>query len=241
VGEVARYVHLNSVRIQGLGLGKAEQRRAAVLGCEDPGEELVARRLRVLRGWPWSSWRAYSGAEPVPKWLEVRTIRGSCGGRSLAEQRRALREYTEAPVRQGTLESPWERLIGGLVLGSEAFAQQILKKGRGNAQEQTAVRLLERNNRPSWGAMIGVAEKLLGQPWEAQLTTHGNWGRDGVLFVAVRYGRHRLPELLKHLPGVRYSAAAQAIQRFGRLVKDDANRSRFVARFRGEIDKMSND
>jgi hypothetical protein len=37
VCEVARYVHLNPVRIQGLGLGKAEQRRAKVLGCKDPG------------------------------------------------------------------------------------------------------------------------------------------------------------------------------------------------------------
>ena len=56
VCEVARYVHLNPVRIQGLGLGKAEQRRAKVLGCEDPGAALVARRLQALADYPWSSW-----------------------------------------------------------------------------------------------------------------------------------------------------------------------------------------
>jgi len=61
-----------------------------------------------------------------------------------------------------------------------------------------------------------------------------------VLFGAVLTGRHRLPELLEPLPGVRYSAAAQAIQRFGRLVNDDTNRSRFVERFRREIDKVLN-
>src|SRR5881394_3523980 len=36
VVEVARYVHLNPVRLGGLGLGKAEQRRAKVISCADP-------------------------------------------------------------------------------------------------------------------------------------------------------------------------------------------------------------
>jgi hypothetical protein len=64
VCEVARCVHLNPVRIQGLGVGKSEQRRAKMLGCEDPGAALVARRLQALADYPWSSWRVYSGAEP---------------------------------------------------------------------------------------------------------------------------------------------------------------------------------
>lgn len=70
VWEVARYVHLNPVRIRGLGLGKEEQRRAKVHGCEDPGAALVAKRLEVLYRYPWSSWRVYSGAEPCAEWLE---------------------------------------------------------------------------------------------------------------------------------------------------------------------------
>jgi hypothetical protein len=36
--EVARYLHLNPVRIGGLGLSKQDQRRARVVGCENPGE-----------------------------------------------------------------------------------------------------------------------------------------------------------------------------------------------------------
>jgi hypothetical protein len=49
VVEVARYIHLNPVRIGGLGLSKSDQRRARVLGSGNPGEELVKRRLRVLQ------------------------------------------------------------------------------------------------------------------------------------------------------------------------------------------------
>jgi putative transposase len=101
VCEVARYVHLNPVRIQGLGLGKAEQRRAKVLGCGDPGAALVARRLQVLADYPWSSWRVYSGAEPHPGWLRTEVVGSGCGGRGRKGQQEALREYTQAPVRQG--------------------------------------------------------------------------------------------------------------------------------------------
>ena len=51
---VARYVHLNPVRIGGLGLGKDDQRRARVTGCADPGAELVRRRVSMLREYRWS-------------------------------------------------------------------------------------------------------------------------------------------------------------------------------------------
>ena len=125
VCEVARYVPLNPVRIQGLRLGKAEQRRAKVLGCKDPGAALVARRLQALAGYPWSSWRVYSGAEPNPGWLRTEVVGSSSGGRGRKGQREALQVYTEAPVRQGRLESPWERLVGGCVLGELDYSAQM--------------------------------------------------------------------------------------------------------------------
>ena len=71
--EVARYLHLNPVRIGGLGLSKEDQRRARVLGCENPGEELVKRRLEVLREYRWS----HEEQTPVRrlhervKWIEL--------------------------------------------------------------------------------------------------------------------------------------------------------------------------
>jgi hypothetical protein len=46
MAEVARCLHLNPVRIEDLGLSKKDLRRVKVIGCEDPGRELVNRRLR---------------------------------------------------------------------------------------------------------------------------------------------------------------------------------------------------
>jgi hypothetical protein len=104
--EVARYIHLNPVRVGGLGLSKSDQRRARVLGCENPGRELVKRRMAVLREHRWSSWRIYDGAELNPGWLATDVIGRGCGGRSRDERKAALKAYTEQPIRQGVLESP---------------------------------------------------------------------------------------------------------------------------------------
>ena len=77
---VARYIHLNPVRIGGMGLSKADQQRAKVIGCADPGAELVCRRLRKLREHAWSSWRVYGGWEAAPRWLRRDRIQAGCGG-----------------------------------------------------------------------------------------------------------------------------------------------------------------
>jgi len=47
--EVARYVHLNPVRVARLGLSKSDQQRQKTAAARDPGARLVANRLRVLR------------------------------------------------------------------------------------------------------------------------------------------------------------------------------------------------
>jgi hypothetical protein len=133
--EVARDVHLNPVRIGGLGLSKRDQRRARVLGCADPGAELVRRRLERLGGYRWSSWRVYLGRESKPGWLETGVMGRGCGGRSRSERRAALKAYTEQPIRQGVLDSPWEGLVAGVVLGESGYARHLLLGRKVNEED----------------------------------------------------------------------------------------------------------
>lgn len=230
--EVARYIHLNPVRIGGLGLSKSDQRRARVVGCENPGQELVRRRLETLREHPWSSWRIYMGMEPNPGWLQTSVIGRACGGRSLAERRAALKAYTEQPVRQGTLESPWQGLVGGVVLGDSAYARKLLSGRKVNQEEQTAARRLKLG--ASWEVLVRAAEQIRGEPWDRWAERHGDWGRDGVMYVAVRHGGMRLPEVVRRV-GMKYQAAAQAVKRFAQALTGHSERKRFVARLRGEL------
>ena len=236
---VARYVHLNPVRVGRFGLGKAQQHHARQVGVVDPGKELVQQRLKALRDYRWSSWRVYAGSETAPDWLETGTIGTACGGRTRAERQRALREYTEAPVRQGHVDSPWEGLVGGVALGSVEFVQRLLKKKPVNTDEQTGGRRIARANRRPWRDIVKAAEELLGRPWKETVEQRGDWGRDGTLYVAVRFGGYRLAELVAELPGLKYQAAAQGVRRFQRTMSKD--KAKFVERMKSHCFSNADD
>lgn len=233
VVEVARYLHLNPVRVSGLGLAKEDQRRARVVGCEDPGKALVEHRLEILRDYAWSSWRVYSGAEPAPEWLETGVVSAGCGGHGKAQERSALRAFTEAPIRQGGVESPWSKLEAGLVLGKAEFARQLLTGRRPNEVEQTEARRLR--HRVTWDQVARASEAGRGKPWADWADTYGDWTRDAAMYVAVRHGGMRLAEVVQRLGGIRYQAAAQAVKRFARALEKDPARRRWVADLRRQL------
>ena len=108
--EVARYVHLNPVRLVGLELGKRQQAASRRTGIAAPRAALVGERLTRLRQYRWSSYCSYAGYERGVNWLWRQPLYRICGGRSESQRFEALREYTEEPVRQGALERPWDRL-----------------------------------------------------------------------------------------------------------------------------------
>ena len=60
-----------------------------------------------------------------------------------------------------------------------------------------------------------MAERVLDRSWAELMVGQRDWGRDGTMYLAVRYGGHRLAELVGHLGGLKYTAAAQAVRRFG--------------------------
>ena len=145
--EVGRYLHLNPVRVKALGLDK-KRRAAGRIGLTPaPSKEVVAARLQTLREWEWSSYPAYAGYAPAPAWLCTEALGGLCGGRSVKERQSALRAYCQDAVREG-LETPWERLLGGVVLGSPAFVEQLRQRVKGQEREQRGWREMQAR-RPS--------------------------------------------------------------------------------------------
>jgi len=102
--ELLRYVHLNPVR--------PRDKQAPV-----PRERSVA-----LRQYPWSSHRAYLGKSPAPSWLCTDWL-SFFGRRRSAGQKEYDRFVKDA--FESAVEDPWARLQGGLVLGSEAFVEQV--------------------------------------------------------------------------------------------------------------------
>jgi hypothetical protein len=170
--EVARYVHLNPVRIAILELNKRQQQASRAGLVARAKAEFTAERLRLLRGYRWSSYRGYAGYCAPLAWLSGEPLDRLCGGRTEPERRAALRQYTEQPVRTGAIEPLWERLVGGLVLGTEAFAQRLRRQAQGNRREQAPLKALERP--PSWSRMVPALERTKGEPWADFSGRHGD-------------------------------------------------------------------
>ncbi len=241
VGEVARYLHLNPVRVAGLGLSKADQRRAKVADLPDPGAELIRRRIRTLDEYPWSSWAVYGGREPAPRWLETSFVERAQGGRSRKERRAAIRAYTEAPIRQGRMDSPWDEVVGGAVLGDVNVAKALLAKakvggpGKVDPAEQTEARAVARAGRVSWERLVAMAEAERGVKWEESLERYGDWTRDAVLYLAVRHGRYGLSEVYQRIPGLKYQAAAQGVKRIAERRERDRECDSFLRRLADQL------
>ncbi len=235
---VARYLHLNPVRIDGLGLSKDDQRRAKVLGCPDPAAELVARRIAVLRGHRWSSWPGYAGLEPVPEWMSTDRIRGGCGGRRPGEQRAALVRYTEAPIGQGHLEDPWVGLVGGVVLGTVKDAKALIRRAAIHpGKSQGEMRKAARRRRPEWRQIVAAAERILGRPWREMSERYGDWGRDGVVTVATGHLGWTLVEVVGEVPEVTYGTLAQGVRRFRSLSASRPEMALFADRLKDTLSK----
>ena len=218
--EVARYTHLNPVRVAGLGPDQRRRAagRAGVVGKRRPG--VLAERLRLLREFRWSSYRGYAGYGPLLGWVWREPLGRLCVGRTVAERRAALREYTEQPVREGAIERPWDRLVARVVLGSEAFARRLRREVGGNRRGHQRPKGLSRP--VAWGEIVSALERAKGERWAEFSGRYGDWGRDAALWLGRRQGRLTLGELGRLAGGMDYAAVGQAVSRFGRRLAKEA-------------------
>jgi hypothetical protein len=120
-------------------------------------------------------------------------------------------------VRQGALERPWDRLIAGLVLGTEASAQRLRRHVRANPREQVQFKGLCQP--VAWEKIVSAVEATKGQSWEEFSRRPGDWGRDAALDLGRRTGRLSLAQLGQLAGGLDYAAVGQAVSRFGKRLE----------------------
>jgi REP element-mobilizing transposase RayT len=164
--EVARYVVLNPVR---------------------------AGMVRHPRDWPWSSYRATAGHDPVPSLLTVDWILARFGPTREAAAR-AYRGFVEA----GRGVNVWEGLRSGWLLGSDRFLDKVRPVLQGKPPDPEYRRYERLAGRPSLDELFaGVADRGT---------------RDERIHEAVRVHGYTLKEVGAHV-GLAYSTVSVIARR----------------------------
>ena len=200
-------------------MNKSAQAAARAGPIAAPCAELVEERLRLLREYRWSSYPGYAGYGPPLSWVWREPLAQLCGGNTEERRLAALREYTEAPARQGVVESPWQRLVDGVVLGTAEFAEELVRRERGDLREQKPLRAARRA--VSWEQIVTALERAKGERWEQFCDRHGDWGRDAALWLGRGAGRLRLAELGRLVGNLDYAVVSKAIARFEQRLQSD--------------------
>lgn len=162
--ELARYVPLNPVRA---GFVSSAER------------------------WPWSSYRAAAGLEPVPPWLNTTGVLGRFG----SEPARASMRFQEFVQDGMRAASPWSALQGQVFLGSEQFAERM---GRALAHVPVS-------------REVSRADRLVGRPaLEAVFTTavEDRERRNLAIVEAHTVHGYSLAEIARYL-GLHYSTVSR--------------------------------
>jgi putative transposase len=204
---IHEYIHLNPVRVKRFG--------ASRLDHEGPGPEQIAKMVKELQEFKWSSYRAYAGYTPVP-------------ARTLSARRNQYRERFREKIGTGDLGIGWkEKLAGDLILGGKDFVAKVRGMLKGDRTEQKSLRALEKPP-IDWERIIAVIEKLWDEPWEEISQRHGDPGRELAMLIARRYGGMSLREIGEAVGGLQYPAVSDAVRRTSaRLETDRALEKRF--------------
>ena len=92
-----------------------------------------AAMVKHTRQWKWSSYRAMTGNDPAPSWLETGWVLGQFG----AQRARQIERYVEF-VQQGVRgPAVWKQLKGQVYLGTDEFVAAMSKKLQADAKFAT--------------------------------------------------------------------------------------------------------
>jgi REP element-mobilizing transposase RayT len=201
---LVEYVHLNPVR--------PRQRN----------ERLAPERAEELDRYCWSSHRAYAGLDrKSPSWLSQQWLRywGE-------EPTKARREYRKSLARwfAGEVQSPWDNLIGGLVLGGEALLAKAQAQLQGKkAEEET--RWLQRCHKAELRDRLN---KWLGSEPDERLKI---WAR-------VRLAGERCASVARELGYRDGGGVGQVVRRLELRSAEDVQLRKKLARIRANLSRV---
>ncbi len=196
--ELCRYIHLNPVRI-------ARLRRAS-----------VADKRRVLRRYPWSSYRTTIGVERAPHWVDRRALLARFRG-SLRDRMKAYRSFVEKGLVQ-SVANPFENVTEQSILGRDSFVDWVkreflLARTADSREEPALVHLQRSRSVPDLAAIVARDYTVDAEQLLVRRSRHAE-ARAVLIYLVSRHCRptSTLTELAKAF-GISVSGLAKARDR----------------------------
>lgn len=217
--EASMYLHLNPVRVSQRGLGKSEN-RAEALGLVEPSREKTLERLKVLREYRWSSYRAYANYANGPSWLVTAELLRRSGGKT------AYRNLVRQRVTRGADPKEFEIKAERIAVGSRQFLDRTRSLMGKPSKEQTGRSFAEK--RMEFDQIVRIVERAKEEPWTSFRARYGDWGTALVLYLARRRSGLTLREMGGRAGGMDYKAVSARIRRFEQMLQSDAKLRKVV-------------
>ena len=215
---VSRYIHLNPVQTMRFRDDPKGELGSAKEGTAVAARQRIKERIDFLRRFPWSSYAALAGLQPVPVWLTEELILSQSATGAKKEQQAAYRQLVEESIRKGEEDSILEQALRGVAVGSREFLQRVKSLDTGEARQKE---LFERAcSKRSWESIKGAMSHAKGEPWEQFVNRHGDSGRNIALLIARKLGRFTLRQLGQEVD-ISESAVAHAVGQAERLISED--------------------
>jgi len=213
------YIHLNPVHLARLALSKTES-AAEARGFLEPSKEQIAERLKKLRAYRWSSYRAYGRYAGTPKWLRCSELLRRAGGRE------AYRRYVQQHVTRGMDPDTFSSFGESVAIGKTEFLDRARSLAKRVTREHRRRDFLK--DRPGLENIIAAVEQVKGEDWKEFRGRHGDTGRDLVFYLAKLRCGLTYPELGAAAGGVEAGAVAQAVFQFKRRLKKNKSLTSLV-------------
>jgi putative transposase len=226
--ELSQYVHLNPLRLARFKLSRLDRQREAMEPYKPLGKAEATRRLRELRSYRWSSYRAYAGYVAVPPWLSSESILERAGCK---DRRRSYRKAVMARLTAGEEADVLERLRGALAIGSELFREQVKEQLRKADREISGHRAAR--GKVALEKVIEAVEIAIGEPVRKE--KRGGTGRDLVLKIARDVSGLTLKELGEKMGGLDYVTVHLAVRRMQLQMEKSSSLKSLVAKIKHQI------
>lgn len=215
--DLSCYVHLNPLRIAGLGLDK-RGRALEASGFRTPTREQVTDRLKRLRSYRWSSYRAYAGYCTAPPWLTTDVLLKRAH-QERSRRRAAYRAMIRQRLAYGGDPTRAERLRDVIAIGGVGFARSVRESVAGQDDDLEHKMALRR--RATVDEVRSALVTMRGEPWEAFAHRRSDPGRALFLWAVRRRCGVTLRAAGEVAGGMKPAAVDIAIRRLEQRAKQD--------------------